>query len=119
MMCRNPAPWLIVAVAMLAGVFPTSVSSAQETADPSQAPPSAPKAADLEKHMDQLASKIDKMREQLQESQNEMVQLRAELNTMRAQLTGKTESEQAAQDVASLQRSEERRVGKEGRSRWS
>lgn len=60
------------------------------------------RTADLAQHIDALSSKIDSMRQQLQESQKEMEAMRAELGSLRSQLAEKSETEETQHAVTAL-----------------
>jgi hypothetical protein len=64
----------------------------------------APMAAneELVRHIDELSSKIDSMRQQLTESQNEVEAMRAEIESLRSQLVEKNQGEEAEQTATSL-----------------
>jgi regulator of replication initiation timing len=83
-------------------------SWAQTTKDHPDQSTSSVGEVDFERHLDQLTSQLDNMRQQLQDSQREMDELRSELRSLREQLAEKSGSEKAAQDQAALSSSVER-----------
>lgn len=89
----------ILALLLVAG---TSVSWAQEEEARQPPGPPAQSSTELEQHLDELNSKLDRMHQQLIDSQNEMDALRAELRRLREQLAEKDQSEEAANTVDSL-----------------
>jgi regulator of replication initiation timing len=76
-------------------------------AHPDQTTPSVG-GVDFERHLDQLTSQLDSMRQQLQDSQREMDELRTELRNLREQLAENNQSGKAAQDQAALSSSVEK-----------
>ena len=70
-------------------------------------PPAEPSSGDseLNRHLDELTSKLDSMRQQLIASQNEMDELRNELHGLRQQLAEKDQAATAARDAGALRTS--------------
>lgn len=66
-------------------------------------PPDA--GAEFNRHLDELTSKLDSMRQQLIESQNQMEELRNELRSLRAQLAEKNQADTAGRDADALRAS--------------
>ncbi len=60
---------------------------------------------DFNRHLDELTNKLDSMRQQLIDSQNEMDELRRELHTLREQLSEKDQSVTAERDAEALRSS--------------
>jgi outer membrane murein-binding lipoprotein Lpp len=89
--------FLAVAMAALA----LTGAAQQQTQDPA-APAPAAGTAELERHIDQLSSKVDSMRQQLMESQSEMEAMRAEIDSLRSQLAAQNQSSDAEKTVSSL-----------------
>ena len=67
-------------------------SWAQTTKDHPDQSTSSVGEVDFERHLDQLTSQLDNMRQQLQDSQREMDELRSELRSLREQLAEKSGS---------------------------
>jgi hypothetical protein len=61
--------------------------------------------SDFNRHLDALTSKLDSMRQQLIESQNEMDNLRSELHSLRAQLAERNQTDTATRDADALRAS--------------
>ncbi len=97
-MNRDRMPSISTRIATLAIIACGATVWAQTSTDRPDQSASANGAAEFEKHLDQLTSQLESMRQQLQESQKEMDELRAELRSLRTQLTEKSQSEEAAQD---------------------
>ncbi len=78
-------------------MLPAAVCCGQQTG-------ASPSGTDgrLERHFDELNSKLDALRNQLSESLTEMQALRTEVRTLREQLGQRTEAETATQDAESL-----------------
>jgi TolA-binding protein len=92
---RRPSTLRIAFAALGIGAFALAAGAQQ----PQE---STPAAAELERHIDALSSKIDSMRQQLTESQNEMEAMRAEIDSLRSQLAEKNQGEEAEQTATSL-----------------
>ena len=107
-MNRDRMPSISTRIATLAIIACGATVWAQTSTDRPDQSASANGAAEFEKHLDQLTSQLESMRQQLQESQKEMDELRAELRSLRTQLTEKSQSEEAAQDQAALRSSVEK-----------
>jgi regulator of replication initiation timing len=92
---RRPSTLRIASLALCFAALALEAGAQQGT---------APMAANAElaRHIDELSSKIDSMRQQLTESQNEMEAMRAEIEGLRSQLAAKNEGEEAAQTAMSL-----------------
>ncbi|MGC2638479.1 MAG: hypothetical protein WA294_14950 [Acidobacteriaceae bacterium] len=90
---RRPST-LRIAVLILGIATPALRALAQ------QPPDSAP--AELERHIDQLSSKIDSMSRQLTESQDQMQAMRAEIESLRSQLSERDQGAEAEQAASSL-----------------
>ena len=104
-MNRIPAPFLHAVLVSLPMVLCSAEAIAQQ-ADASRPPGvSAAAESDLNRHLDELTSKLDNMRQQLIQSQNEMDELRNELRSLREQLAEKSQAETAARDADSLRAS--------------
>src|SRR5215472_12884460 len=85
-MNRIPAPFFRAALVMFPIVLcsPASIAQLADESSHSRAPSATD--AELNRHLDELTSKLDSMRQQLIESQNEMDELRNELRSLRQQL---------------------------------
>ncbi len=103
-MNRIPAPFLHAVLISLPMVLCSTAAIAQQ-ADTSRPLDASAAESDLDRHLDELTSKLDSMRRQLTESQNEMDELRKELHSLRDQLAEKNQAETAARDADSLRAS--------------
>jgi regulator of replication initiation timing len=103
-MNRIPAQWTHLASLALAVLFCSWGAMAQQSAGSPQAVDASGESA-LNRHLDQLTSKLDSMRQQLIDSQNEMDELREELRSLRRQLAEKDQAESAARDGGALRAS--------------
>jgi hypothetical protein len=101
-MNRIPAPTVNTAFVTLALLVCAATSGAQQVSENSKPAPSPMRGSDLDRHLDELTSKLDNMRQQLIESQNEMDELRNELRSLREQLSAKDQTREAAQDADAL-----------------
>ena len=101
-MNRIPASTVNTAVVTLVLVFCATVSSAQQVSENSRPVQPPGRESDLDRHLDELTSKLDSMRQQLIESQSEMDELRSELRTLREQLSAKDQTRVATQDADAL-----------------
>jgi hypothetical protein len=101
-MNRIPPSTVSSPVIMLALIVCAATSGAQQVTGNSRPVPSAAPQSDLDRHLDELTSKLDNMRQQLIESQNQMDELRNELRTLREQLSAKDQTRDAAQDADAL-----------------
>jgi hypothetical protein len=97
----SPVEMVVVTLALI--VCPAASSVAQQVSDGAQPPAST--IAEFDRHLDELTGKLDSMRRQLLESQNEMDELRREVHSLREQLAEKNQSQEAAQDVDALRTS--------------
>jgi peptidoglycan hydrolase CwlO-like protein len=97
----SPVNTVIIALALV--VCPTASSVAQQASD--GAHPANSTIADFDRHLDELTSKLDSMRQQLLESQNEMDELRREVHSLREQLAERNQGQEAARDVDALRTS--------------
>lgn len=100
-MIRIPAsliPSAIVALALILCSASASAQQAETARKPSE-------DTDFNRHLDELTSKLDSMRQQLIDSQNEMDELRNELRSLRAQLTEKNQVDRATRDADTLRAS--------------
>jgi hypothetical protein len=97
----SPVSTVVIALALV--VCPAASSVAQQGADGVH--PANSTIADFDRHLDELTSKMDSMRQQLLESQNEMDELRREVHSLREQLAERNEAQEAAQDVGALRTS--------------
>ena len=100
-MNRIPTPLIYAAIVALALIL----CSAPATAQQAEAPRPPAENADFNHHLDELTSKLDSMRQQLVESQNEMDELRNELRSLREQLAEKNQVQTAAHDADALRAS--------------
>ncbi len=101
-MNRIPAPFFRAAAMVTLPILLCShVLTAQQTwAAPANPPGSSAAESDLDRHLDELTSKLDSMRQQLMQSQNEMDELRNELAAASANnLAEKSQGETAAHDA--------------------
>lgn len=96
MKTRGPSALRIAIVALGIGVLAFAAGAQQQPAE------AVPASAELERHIDELSSKIDSMRQQLTESQNEMEAMHAEIESLRSQLAEKNQGEEAEQTASSL-----------------
>lgn len=94
----RPAYSVTIALALL--LCPIHVCAQQAAATPQPTTES-----DLNRHLDELTTKLDSMRQQLIESQNEMDELRGELRSLRAQLVERNLADTAARDADALRAS--------------
>src|SRR5579863_8470135 len=101
-MNRIPASTVNSAVVTLVLIVCASVSGAQQVSENSRPVQPPVRETDLDRHLDELTSKLDSMRQQLIESQSEMDELRNELRTLREQLSAKDQTRVAAQDADAL-----------------
>jgi len=101
-MNRIPAPLFHAALVML---LCSNNSMAQQAEDSNHAPVARAAESEFNRHLDELTSKLDSMRQQLIDSQNEMDELRNELRNLREQLAVKNQTETAAHDADSLRAS--------------
>jgi hypothetical protein len=100
-MNRIPASTVNTAVVTLALIVGAATSGAQQVTESARpAPPM--RESELDRHLDELTGKLDTMRQQLIESQNEMDELRSEIRTLREQLSAKEQNREAAQDADAL-----------------
>lgn len=99
-MNRIPAPFIHAASVALALILCPAGAIAQPAA-----PQQPAENADLNRHLDELTSKLDSMRQQLIESQAEMDELRTELRSLRAQLGERNQADTAARDADALRTS--------------
>jgi hypothetical protein len=97
-----PSPANIAVITLALMVCPAASSVAQQTTD-GREPVAA--VAEFDRHLDELTSKLDSMRQQLLESQNEMDELRKEVHSLREQLAEKNQGQEAARDVDALRTS--------------
>lgn len=104
-MNRIPAPFFRVALVTLPILLCSNASTAQQATGPGQSAGSSAAESDLNRHLDELTNKLDSMRQQLMESQNEMDELRTELHSLRQQLSEKNQSETATRDADTLRAS--------------
>ena len=104
-MNRIPAPFFRAAMVTLPILLCSHVLTAQQTGGASQSAGSSAAESDLDRHLDELTSKLDSMRQQLMQSQNEMDELRNELRSLRQQLAEKSQGETAAHDADTLRAS--------------
>jgi hypothetical protein len=104
-MNRIPAQTIRSASVILALLLASTGAIAQQAAAARE--PSRPPAeeSDLNRHLDELTSKLDSMRQQLIESQSEMDELRNELHSLRQQLAERNQTDAAANDAAALRAS--------------
>ena len=103
-MNRIPAQPVHAAIVTLALVLCPVGSIAQQAGTSESRASSAPEN-ELNRHLDELTSKLDSMRQQLMESQNEMDELRSELRSLREQLVAKNQTESATRDADALRTS--------------
>src|ERR1700676_1155449 len=103
-MNRIPSPVIHSAIT-LALVLCSNASIAQQAEDAHQPLASSASDNDLNRHLDELTGKLDSMRQQLIDSQNEMDELRNELRGLREQLAEKNQTESAARDADALRTS--------------
>ena len=101
-MNRIPAPLFQAALVMLL-CLPSAM--AQQANDSNHSPVAPAAESEFSRHLDELTSKLDSMRQQLIESQSEMDELRNELHSLREQLAEKNQSEAAGRDADSLRAS--------------
>ncbi len=101
-MNRIPAPSVNSAIVTLAFIACAAVLGAQDDRKPIASPE---QVTEFDKHLEELTSRLDSMRQQLIDSQNEMDELRRELRSMREQLSDKNQSEMAARDAETLRTS--------------
>jgi hypothetical protein len=101
-MNRIPAPSVNSAIVTLAFIVCAAVLGAQDDRKPIASPE---QVTEFDKHLEELTSRMDSMRQQLIDSQNEMDELRRELRSMREQLADKNQSEMAARDAETLRTS--------------
>lgn len=102
-MNRIPVPFFRAALVTLPILLCANALTAQEAGSgPAR---SSAAEADLNRHLDELTTKLDSMRRQLVESQNEMDELRNELRGLREQLAEKNQSETAVRDADTLRAS--------------
>ncbi len=101
-MNRIPASTVNTAVVTLAFLVCAAALGAQQVSESSRPVPPPVRESDLDRHLDELTSKLDSMRQQLIESQSEMDELRNELHTLREQLSAKDQTQVAAQDADAL-----------------
>jgi regulator of replication initiation timing len=101
-MNRISASLVNMAIVTLAMVNYTTPSQGQQAEVSSQG---ETQQSNFEKHLDELTSKLDSMRQQLIASQNEMDELRTELSSLRQQLAQKDASEEARKNADSLRAS--------------
>ena len=100
-MNRIPTPLIYAANVVLALILCPAGAIAQQA----EAPRQPAEDADFNHHLDELTSKLDSMRQQLIESQNEMDELRNELRSLRAQLAEKSQADTADRDADVLRAS--------------
>ena len=100
-MNRIPVPSIVTLALMLyaAGAIAQQATGARQPAESSSGD------SELNRHLDELTSKLDSMRQQLIESQNEMDELRNELHSLRQQLAEKDQTDTAARDARALRTS--------------
>ena len=103
-MNRIPARSTHLASLALALLFCSWGAMAQQAAGSPQPVEDAGEAV-LNRHLDELTTKLDSMRQQLIESQNEMNELREELRGLRRQLAEKDQAETATKDADALRAS--------------
>jgi hypothetical protein len=98
-MNRTPATSIASAAFTLALLWPAGAMCQQA------APAPGAVDAELNRHLDELTTKLDTMRRQLVESQNEMDELRNELRGLRQELAERNQSDIAARDAGALRAS--------------
>jgi regulator of replication initiation timing len=104
-MNRNLAVTAQTAALTLAILVCTAASSAQESDQSSSSFTASVREPDLNRHLDEVTRKLESMRQQLIESQNEMDALRSELRGLREQLAARDQTREAAQDADNLRTS--------------
>ena len=104
-MNRIPAPPVHAAIVALALVLCPTGAIPQHAENRSEPRTSSAPENDLNRHLDELTSKLDSMRQQLIDSQNEMDELRNELRSLREQLAAKNQTESATRDADALRTS--------------
>jgi polyhydroxyalkanoate synthesis regulator phasin len=104
-MNRIPAPPVHAAIVTLALILWPGSAIAQQAENSTASRTSSVPENDLDRHLDELTSKLDSMRQQLINSQNEMDELRGELRSLREQLAAKNQTESATRDVDALRTS--------------
>jgi hypothetical protein len=100
-MNRIPASTVNTAVVTLALIVCATTSGAQQISENSRPVPPL-RESDLDRHLNELTSKLDNMRQELIESQNQMDELRNEVRALREQLSAKDQNREAAQDADAL-----------------
>ena len=103
-MNRSPVPLIPSAAVALALILCSAGATSQQPAVAS-GPASPSGDSDLDRHLDELTGKLDSMRQQLIQSQNEMDELRNELHGLREQLAERNQSDVAARDADALRTS--------------
>jgi hypothetical protein len=80
-------------------------AKAQQDVAVRQSPAPSAGDSDLNRHLDELTGKLDSMRQQLIDSQNEMDELRNELRGLRQQLAERSQADTADRDATALRTS--------------
>jgi regulator of replication initiation timing len=97
----SPVNTVVIALALV--VWSAAPSVAQQASDGVH--PATSTIADFDRHLDELTSKLDSMRQQLLESQSEMDELRREVHSLREQLAQRNQGQEAARDADALRAS--------------